>query len=93
MSELKERRRGDRIPLEIPIQLVTIPVSISSGAHRSLTKNISCSGLNCKLNQYIPPFTQVEVRLLLPQEEKSQTPYQISFQGTVVRTRTGGTER
>ena len=85
MSELKERRTGERIALEIPIELVTIPVSISNGAYSSFTKNISCSGLNCKLNQYIPPFTQVEVTLLLPQKPNSLPPYQISFQGTVVR--------
>ena len=85
MSEQRERRDGDRIALEIPIELVTIPVSIE-GTHNSFTKNISCSGLNCKLNRYIPPFTQVEVTLLLSQKAKSETFNQISFQGIIVRT-------
>jgi len=86
MSNENERRIHERVALEIPVELVAIPVSISDGAQNSITKNISFSGLNCKINQYMPPFTQVEVKLLLPQEDNIPSPHQISLQGTIVRT-------
>ncbi len=85
MSKENERRIHGRVALEIPVELVAIPVSISDGAHSSITKDISFSGLNCKVNQYIPPFTQVEVKLLLPQKDTIQAPHQVSLQGTIVR--------
>jgi hypothetical protein len=85
MTKENERRTHERVALEIPIELVAIPVSISDGAHSSITKDISFSGLNCKINQYIPPFTQVEVKLLFPKKNTTQSPHQLSIQGTIVR--------
>ena len=85
MSKENERRTHERVTLEIPVELVAIPLSISDGAHSSITKDISFSGLNCRINQYLPPFTQVEVKLLLPQEDTIQSPHQVSIQGTIVR--------
>jgi len=85
MSKENERRIHERVALEIPVELEAIPVSISDGAHSSITKDISFSGLNCKIKQYIPPFTQVEVKLLLPQKETIETPHHVSLQGTIVR--------
>lgn len=85
MSNENERRIHERVALKIPVELVTIPISISEGAHNSITQNISFSGINCKINQYLPPFTQVEVKLLLPQKETIATPHYLSLQGTIVR--------
>lgn len=85
MSKENERRTYERFALEIPVELVAIPISISDGAHSSITKDISFSGLNCKINQYIPPFSQVEVKLLLPQKDTIRAPHQVSLQGTIVR--------
>jgi hypothetical protein len=83
MAEFTDRRTTERVSLEIPLELVTLPITIAEGSQSSHTKNISCSGLYCKLNQYIPPFTHVEVNLFLPQEQSSFR--KISFQGIVVR--------
>ena len=85
MSSENERRTHERVSLEIPVELETIPVSISDGARNSITKNISFSGVNCKINKYLPPFTQVEVKLLLPQNDTIQAPRHLSIQGTIVR--------
>ena len=85
MINENERRIHERVALEIPVELVAIPISISDGAHNSITKDISFSGLNCRINQYLPPFTQVEVKLLLPQKDTTQSPHQLSIQGTIVR--------
>ena len=83
MAELTDRRTTERVSLEIPLELVTLPITIAKGSQSSHTKNISCSGLYCKLNQYIPPFTHVEVNLFFPQKPNSS--HKISFQGIVVR--------
>ena len=83
MAEFTDRRTTERVALEIPLKLVTLPVTIARGSQSSHTKNISCSGLYCKLNHYIPPFTHVEVNLFLPRKQTS--PRKISFKGIVVR--------
>jgi len=83
MAEFTDRRTTERVALEIPLKLVTLPVTIARGSQSSHTKNISCSGLYCKLNHYIPPFTHVEVNLFLTQKQSSSR--KISFQGIVVR--------
>ncbi|MCL6583813.1 MAG: hypothetical protein K6U11_09275 [bacterium] len=85
MVESNDRRTTKRITAEIPLELVTLPITIAKGSQSSQTQNISCFGIYCKLNQYIPPFTNVEVSLLLPQKQNSQLPSKISFKGIVVR--------
>lgn len=87
---VKERRSNERIPVEIPLALGTLPITIiqkptTKDSPISLTNNISCSGLHCKLTHYIPPFTQVEVKLFLnPPGQVNSAP--LSFRGVVVRT-------
>jgi hypothetical protein len=85
--ESNDRRTTKRVIAEIPLELVTLPISISKGSQSSQTQNISCFGLYCKLDKYIPPFTNVEVNLFLPQKQHAQSPpSKISFKGIVVRT-------
>jgi len=83
MAEFTDRRTTERLSLQIPLELVTLPVTIAKGSQSSHTKNISCSGLYCKLNHYIPPFTHVEVNLFLPQKQSSSR--KVSLKGIVVR--------
>jgi hypothetical protein len=81
-----DRRTTKRVIAEIPLEVVTLPITIAKGSQSSQTQNISCFGLYCKLDQYIPPFTNVEVNLFLPQKQNAQSPSKISFRGIVVRT-------
>lgn len=85
MVESNDRRTTKRVIAEIPLEVVTLPITIAKGAQSSQTQNISCFGLYCKLSQYIPPFTNVEVSLFLPQKQNAQSSSKISFKGIVVR--------
>ena len=85
MAESNDRRTTKRVAVEIPLELVTLPLTIARKSQSSQTQNISCFGIYCKLNQYIPTFTNVEVNLFLPQSKDSQSPPKISFKGIVVR--------
>ncbi|MEW5802961.1 MAG: hypothetical protein AB1847_12750 [bacterium] len=84
--ESNDRRTTKRFIAEIPLELVTLPITIAKGSQSAQTQNISCFGLYCKLSKYIPPFTNVEVSLFLPQKQNTQSPSKISFEGIVVRT-------
>ncbi|MEW6379362.1 MAG: hypothetical protein AB1611_07120 [bacterium] len=85
MVESNDRRTTRRVTAEIPLELVTLPITIAKRSQSSQTQNISCFGLYCKLDQYIPPFTNVEVSLFLPQKQNPHLPSKISFKGIVVR--------
>jgi len=88
LLESNDRRTTKRVIAEIPLEVVTLPITIAKGTQSSQTQNISCFGLYCKLTKYIPPFTNVEVNLFLPQKQNTQSSLssKISFKGIVVRT-------
>jgi hypothetical protein len=81
-----ERRRANRIKKNIPLK-----IKEASFDSVSETKNLSSSGLYCKIDKYVAPLTKVDMILLIPQlslkrlEEKEQCK-RIECVGTVVRT-------
>lgn len=44
---------------------VTLPLNIGDGKEliKSTTKNISCSGLYCQVNKYIPVMTKIQIAM------------------------------
>ncbi|MBU1998418.1 MAG: PilZ domain-containing protein [Candidatus Omnitrophota bacterium] len=56
-----ERRRHTRIDTALPIRLAVNGYDFSTS-----TKNLSCVGAYCLINKYIPPFTKVSVKMMLP---------------------------
>lgn len=81
-----ERRRSSRIKKNIPLK-----IKEASFDSVSETKNLSSSGLYCKIDKYVAPLSKVDMILLIPQlslkklEEKEQCK-RIECVGTVVRT-------
>lgn len=53
----------------------------------TLTQNVSCVGAYCRINRYIPPFTKVSIRMLLPVNvPPKQENINVECHGVVVRT-------
>lgn len=81
-----ERRRSSRIKKNIPLK-----IKEASFDSVSETKNLSSSGLYCKIDKYVAPLSKVDMILLVPQpsikklEEKERCK-KIECVGTVVRT-------
>ena len=81
----QDRRKSSRIRKNIPLK-----IKEASFDSVSETKNLSSSGLYCKIDKYVAPLTKVDMILLIPQSvgkpsEKEQCK-KVECVGTVVRT-------
>jgi len=74
-----ERRKYPRISETLPCQIQIGPSSLVAQ-----TKNISCGGALCQLNQPLPTMTKLEIVLKLPSLSGS-LPQSIHCVGVVVR--------
>ena len=76
-----DRRKDPRIDFSIPIK-----IEQDEGDLVTETRNISRSGIYCRVNRYIAPMTKLKISLLLPVKKKEKsTIKKISCQGIVVR--------
>ena len=78
----QERRRSPRFDYTIPLKLSSGDVEIVTE-----TRNVSSSGVYCRVNTYIEPMTKLKIHLLLPVKKSNRiSTKRISCQGVVVRT-------
>ena len=77
----QDKRRHLRVEYNIPVKI--------SGEHGDIlteTKNLSCSGAYCRVNQRLEPMTRLKVHLLLPMRKADKvTTKSITCQAVVVR--------
>lgn len=73
----RERRRAPRIAHRVPISLIGEP-----GEFSVQTKNVSASGVYCRLRRFLAPMTKVQVALTLAGQRPVST---VRCQGVVVR--------
>ncbi|MDD5552773.1 MAG: PilZ domain-containing protein [Candidatus Omnitrophica bacterium] len=57
----QERRKHPRINHALPIKIAANGYSFTTS-----TENVSCVGAYCHLDKYIPPFTRIAVKVVLP---------------------------
>lgn len=57
----KERRISPRIELELPLK-----IAVNGYRFETSTQNVSNAGAYCHINRYIPPFTKLAVKMILP---------------------------
>jgi c-di-GMP-binding flagellar brake protein YcgR len=77
-----ERRQHPRVPSNVPVKIT------SPGADFvTETRNISCSGAYCRIDQYLEPMTRLGITFLLPvRKDGKVTTKRLSCNGVVVRT-------
>ena len=77
-----ERRRYPRIDKQLPLKVAANGYDFST-----LTQNVSCVGAYCRIDKYIPPFTKVGIRMVLPiHNAVRQDSCSVECHGVVVRT-------
>ena len=77
-----ERRQHPRVEKNIPLKISTADVDLVTE-----TKNLSRSGVYCRINKYIEPMTKLKIYLLLPVKRGSKiTTKKITCHGVIVRT-------
>lgn len=79
---IAERRFSRRIDQKLPVNL-----SANGYSFATSTQNISCTGAYCHIDKYIPPFTKLAIKMVLPvisQNKKEQI--DIECKGVIVRT-------
>src|SRR3989344_2893993 len=74
-----ERRKHLRVEEKIPLKIKDEGFDAIS-----VTKNISCSGVFCQVDCYLPLLSKGKIVLLLPSEEKAKA-HPIHIEGVVVR--------
>lgn len=60
-SKKTERRQYPRIEQELPLK-----IAVDGYGFATSTQNVSCVGAYCHLDKYIPPFTKIAVKVILP---------------------------
>jgi hypothetical protein len=76
-----ERRQHPRIDHQLPLKL-----AVNGYDFVTSTQNVSCTGAYCQVNKYVPPFTRVMVKLVLPiVENGSKKEHHVECTGVVVR--------
>ncbi len=76
-----EKRRHPRLESNVPVK-----ISSDHGDILTETKNISCSGAFCRVNQRLEPMTKLKVHLLLPLRKNDKvTTKKIACLGVIVR--------
>lgn len=80
-SSSHERRRSPRLEHTVPLKLSSGDIDIVTES-----RNLSSSGVYCRVNAYIEPMTKLKIHLLLPVKKNNRTAtHRISCQGVVVR--------
>ena len=81
-SGFAEKRRHQRVENSIPLK-----ISAADADFVTESRNISCSGVYCKVDKYLEPMTKLNILLLLPIRKGNKiTTKKISCGGVVVRT-------
>ncbi len=65
-----------------------LPVNLSANGYRfaTLTKNVSCTGAYCHIDKYIPPFTKLAIKMVLPiMSQNKKELINIECKGVIVR--------
>ena len=79
-----ERRKHPRVAADIQGHIVC---HVGRGTIAVKTHNVSCSGLYCRVTEFIAPFTIVRIAMALPVHEGDASRNKIvDFDGVVVRT-------
>lgn len=81
MKNTKERRVYPRLAHKLPLNLAVNGYDFSTLSH-----NISSVGAYCHLDKYMPPFTKISVKLVLPDKEQVGKSMIVECKGVVVRT-------
>jgi len=77
-----ERRQHPRLESNIPVKIRCDEFDLVTE-----TKNISRSGVYCRVNKYIEPMTKLKIQLLLPFKNGAKTvTKKVSCYGVIVRT-------
>ena len=77
----QEKRRHLRVDYKIPVK-----ISSDHGEIVTETKNLSCSGAFCRVDQHLEQMTRLKIHLLLPIRKSNKvTTKKITCQGVVVR--------
>ncbi len=76
-----ERRLSPRI-----VQNLAVSLSANGYMFATSTQNISCTGAYCHIDKYMPPFTKLAIKMVLPvvSEHKIEQ-YDIECKGVIVR--------
>jgi hypothetical protein len=78
----QEKRQHLRVEQNIPLK-----ISSDHGDILTETKNLSCSGAYCRVNQRLEPMTRLKIHLLLPLRKSNKVVTKsITCQGVVIRT-------
>ena len=81
---MSDRRQHPRIDKNVPLKISTTDVELVTE-----TKNLSRTGVYCRVNKYIEPMTKLKIHLLLPIKKGNKTTTKkITCHGVIVRTET-----
>ncbi len=76
-----ERRVHPRIYHELPLH-----IAANGYDFKTTTQNISCSGAYCQIKKYIPPFTKLAIKMILPiNKDNTKGKLDIKCNGVIVR--------
>jgi hypothetical protein len=76
-----ERRVNQRFNAQLPLNLGAEGIDLISQ-----TKNISCSGVYCQINRFLPVMTKLQVKMTIPViENKKKVEKSFSTNAVVVR--------
>lgn len=77
-----ERRQYPRIHQTLPLKIAADGYQFATS-----TENVSCVGAYCHLDKYIPPFTKIAVKVILPvMNDCKMKNIEVECNGVVVRT-------
>ncbi len=77
-----ERRQYPRVEHSLPVKIAADGYQFVTN-----TENVSCVGAYCHLDKYIPPFTKIAVKLILPvRKDGGIKDVNVECSGVVVRT-------
>ena len=80
-----ERRKFARAPRSLAIKLEDREADFVTE-----TKNISCIGAYCQIDNYLPILTKLKITLLVPKSKSLKTARHITCEGTIVRVERSG---
>ena len=82
VNQSQERRKYPRLDNNIPLKIRSDEFDIVTE-----TKNLSTSGVYCRINKYLEPMTKLKICLLLPLKRHNKAATKkISCLGVIVRT-------
>jgi hypothetical protein len=77
-----ERRLHPRLEKKLPINVAANGYDFATS-----TQNISCVGVYCHVNKYIPPFTKIAIKIRLPKTgDTTPKECEVECKGVIVRT-------